>query len=95
MRKKLKQQIESDRGRYFITFVRSLPSRRPYGFTLFNEPFVLFKDRQNNWVCYSLSLLYETKKGDRVKMLPTREDKRSLEVLEKRGEIWFYRGKTQ
>ena len=95
MREELKQQIESDRGWYFITFIRELPSNRPYGFTLFNEPFVLFKNKKNNWVCYSLLLLSETKKDDRVEMPPAREDERSLEVVEKQGEIWFYRGKTQ
>lgn len=86
-REKLKQQIESDRGWYFVTFIRNLPSNRPYGFSLFNEPFVLFKDKKNNLVCYSLSSLYETKKDDLVVT-------RSFEVMEKQGEIWFYRGKT-
>lgn len=86
-REKLKQQIESDRGWYFVTLIRDLPSTRPYGFSLFNEPFVLFRDQKNDLVCYSLSSLHETKKGDRVEM-------RSFEVMKKQGEIWFYRGKT-
>jgi hypothetical protein len=86
-REELKQQIESDRGWYFITLVRDLPPNRPYGFTLFNEPFVLFKDRNDNLVCYSLSSLSETKKDSHVEM-------RSHEVVKKQGEIWFYRGKT-
>ena len=94
-REKLKQQIESDRAWYFITFIRDLPLNLPYGFSLFNEPFVLFKDKKNNWVCYSLLLLSETKKDDRVKMPPAKENKRSLEVVEKQGEIWFYRENTQ
>ena len=84
-REKLKQQIESDRGWYFITFIRDLPDNRPYGFSLFNEPFVLFKNKKNDLVCYSLSSLYETKKDNRVEMPPAREDERSFEVVEKQG----------
>ena len=94
VREKLKQQIESDLGWYFIAFIRNLPSNRPYGFSLFNEPFVLFKNKKNNWVCCSLLSLYETK-DDRFEMPFAREDKRSFEVVEKQGKIWFYRGKTQ
>ena len=45
IREKLKQQVKEKQGWYFINFVRELPSDRPYGFTLFKEPFVLFKDR--------------------------------------------------
>jgi hypothetical protein len=86
-REELKQQIESDRGWYFITLVRDLPPNRPYGFTLFNEPFILFKDKNDNLVCYSLSSLSETKKDGCVEM-------RSHEVVKKQGGIWFYRGKT-
>lgn len=82
-REELKKQIESDRGWYFITFVRELPSNRPYGFTLFNEPFVLFRDKNDNLVCYLLSSL--DRKSDRLE-IP------SFEVTEKQGEIWFYRG---
>ena len=95
VKEKLKQQIESDRGWYFITFVRDLPLNRPYGFTLFNEPFVLFKDKKSDWVCYSLSSLSKLRKDDRVEISSTKKDKRSLEIVEKQGEIWFYRGKTQ
>lgn len=69
LRKKLKQQIERDRGWHFITFIRDFPSNRPYGFSLFGEPFVLFKDKQNDLVCYSLSLPYETRENS-VKMPP-------------------------
>ena len=82
-REELKKQIESDRGWYFITFVRELPSNRPYGFSLFNEPFVLFRDKNDNLVCYLLSSL--DRKSDRLE-IP------SFEVIEKQGEIWFYRG---
>ena len=94
-REELKQQIESDRGWYFVTFIRDLPLDRPYCFTLFNEFFVLFKDKNDNLVCYLLSLLDEAKREERIEMPPARENKRSFEVLEKQGEIWFYRGKTQ
>ena len=86
-REKLKQQIESDRGWYFIGFSCELPPNRPYGFTLFNKPFVLFKDNNDKLVCYSLSSLDETQKEERAKV-------RSFEVIQKQGEIWFWRGKT-
>ena len=46
------------------------------------------KDKKNDLVCYSLSPLYEIKKDNRVEM-------RFFKVLEKQGEILFYRGKTQ
>ena len=82
-RAKLKKQIESDRGWYFITFVRELPSNRLYGFSLYNEFFVLFRDKNDNLVCYLLSSL--ERKSDRLE-IPF------FEVIKKQGEIWFYRG---
>lgn len=85
-KEKLKQQIESDRGWYFITFVRELPSNRPYGFTLFNEPFVLFEDVNKNLVCCSLAS--EKKRGD------DRVEVRIFTVVKKQGGIWLLRGKT-
>ena len=51
---RLKQEIAEDSGWYFIDFISNIPCHRPYGFTLFNQPFVLFKDRSDRWVCYSL-----------------------------------------
>ena len=84
-REELKQQIKQDRGWYFITFDRELPKHRPYGFTLFNEPFVLFDDANGDLACYSL--LSTNKREDIVEV-------RSFKVLEQQGEIWFYRGKT-
>ena len=79
IREQLKQQIERDRGWYFIIRDRELPNR-PFGFTLFGEPFVLLKDANDNLVCYSLALV-----KDKVEV-------RSFKVKEKHGEIWFWRG---
>lgn len=87
-REKLKQQIAEDSGWYFITYIHELPSNRPYSFTLFNEPFVLFKDKNDNFVCFLLLSLDETKKSDSV-------GQQSFKVVEKQGEIWFNRKKTQ
>lgn len=88
MREKLKQLIEGDRGWYFITYRRNLPSNRPYDFCLFGEPFVLFRDKKNDLVCYSLLSLYKSKTGDRAAT-------QSFEIVEKQSEIWFYRGKIR
>ena len=86
MRKELKQQIKSDRGWYFITFLRELPPNRPYGFTLFNEPFVLFRDKNDDLVCYLLSDKNDMNQKNSIKI-------KSFAVMQKQGEIWFYRGK--
>ncbi|MEL7037666.1 MAG: Rieske 2Fe-2S domain-containing protein [Cyanobacteria bacterium J06592_8] len=36
---------------YPIAFVVDIPSDRPYRFSIFAEPFVLFRDSNNTWVC--------------------------------------------
>ena len=36
---------------YPITFVRDFTSARPYGFTLYDEPFVLFRDKAGKLAC--------------------------------------------
>lgn len=36
---------------YPITFVQDFPKSRPYGFTLYDEPFVLFVNKQGKLVC--------------------------------------------
>ena len=51
IREKLKQEIEDKQGWYFIAFINELSPKRPYGFTLFNKPFALFKDNNDNLVC--------------------------------------------
>ena len=83
-REELKQQIKEKQGLYFITFVRELPRDRPYGFTLFKKPFVLFKDKNNKWDCYLLPSLREENSDVTIS---------SFKVEEKQGEIWFWRGK--
>lgn len=85
--KKIKQQNERTRVWYFITFVRDLPSNRPYCFTLLNKPFVLFRDENENLVCCLLSAKEGNKKGDKIEM-------QSFEVMQRQDEIWFYCGKS-
>ena len=36
---------------YPVTFVRDFAAQRPYGFTLYDEPFVLFKDKAGKLAC--------------------------------------------
>ena len=81
--KKQKQQMYRDRNWYFITFVCELPNDRPYCFSLFDDFFVLFRDRNDRLVCYLLSSL-----DDRNHRL----EERSFEVMQKQGEIWFNYG---
>ncbi|MGL5938915.1 MAG: hypothetical protein ACRC2S_00790 [Waterburya sp.] len=85
-REELKQQIEENQGWYFITSVRELPRDRPYGFTLYNEPFVLFRDKDENLLCYLLSSLFEIERHDKLEIL-------LFPVVEEQGMIWFWRGK--
>ena len=84
-REELKQQIKEKQGWYFITFVCELPRDRPYGFTLFKEPFVLFKDKRDKWTCYLLPSLGE--ENSNITISP-------FKVVEKQGEVWFWRGKV-
>ena len=87
IREKLKQEIKQKQGWYFITFDRELPAHRPYGFTLFNEPFVLLKDPNNDdLVCCSLASV--TSQESKVEV-------RSFKVEARQGEIWFWRGKLE
>ena len=58
---KLKQKIKQNKGWYFITLVQDLPNNRPYGFTLYNEPFVLLRTKNGGLVCYILLLDDEAK----------------------------------
>lgn len=83
IREKLKQEVQEKQGWYFIAFAKELPSNRPYGFTLFNEPFVLLKDKNNQMVCYLLSS---------SNLENTDVTISSFKVVEKQGEIWFWRG---
>ncbi len=45
------QQFDAQNCWYPITFVRDFPSNRPYGFTLYDEPFVLFRERAEKLAC--------------------------------------------
>ncbi|MGL6344765.1 MAG: hypothetical protein ACRC80_37140 [Waterburya sp.] len=85
-REELKQQIKDNQGWYFITSVRELPRDRPYGFTLYNEPFVLFRDKDENLLCYLLSSLFDIERHDKLEIL-------LFPVVEEQGMIWFWRGK--
>lgn len=80
-RERLKQQITENKGWYFIDFLGNIPRDRPYGFTLFNQPFVLLKDQSDRWICYSLPTLND----DNLKLT-------LFTVKEKEGEVWFWKG---
>ena len=41
----IQPQLDWQNCWYPVTFVRDFSAQRPYGFTLYDEPFVLFKDR--------------------------------------------------
>ena len=45
------QQFDWKNCWYPITFVRDFNHNRPYGFTLYDEPFVLFRDRTGKLAC--------------------------------------------
>lgn len=85
---KLKQQIKQNKGWYFISLVQDLPKNRPYGFTLYDEPFVLLRNKDGKLVCYII-LLY-----DEVK-IPNNARIKSFPVVEKQGMIWFWRGNSE
>ena len=59
---------------------------RPYGFTLFNEPFVLFKDKNNKRTYFLLPSLEE--ENNDVTISP-------FKIVEKQGLIWFWRDKVR
>ena len=61
MQAQLKEQIKQSKGWYFITSVQDLPNHRPYGFTLYNEPFVLLRNKAGELICYLLPLNNEKK----------------------------------
>ena len=46
-----KQQFDGKKCWYPITFVQDFPNHHPYGFTLYDEPFVLFRDRSGKLAC--------------------------------------------
>ncbi|WP_036483601.1 hypothetical protein [Myxosarcina sp. GI1] len=83
-REELKQQIERDKGWYFITFVGNLPHNRPYGFTLHNKHFVLLKNK-HEFRCYLLPL--NENNADNVCVM-------AFPVVEKQGCIWFWHSKN-
>ena len=45
------QQFDWKNCWYPITFVRDFPNQHPYGFTLYDEPFVLFKNKAGKLAC--------------------------------------------
>ena len=82
------QPIKQDKGWYFITFVQDFPHNRPYGFTLYNEPFVLLRNKDGKFVCYLLPLYNDTKITNSVCL-------KSFPVVEKKGMIWFWRRNSE
>lgn len=84
-REKLKQEVKEQQGWYFITFVNELPFKRPYGFTLFNKPFVLFRNNKN-LTCYCLAFDNNLKKDGSTNI-------KQFKIEERQNEIWFYYGK--
>lgn len=36
---------------YPVTFVQDLPKNHPYSFSLYDEPFVLFRNQKGQWIC--------------------------------------------
>lgn len=82
-RAELKQQIKQNQGWYFITFVRDLPHNRPYGFTLYDQPFVLLRNKTGKLFCYLL-LLADEINSDRDFGF------QSFPVVEKQQMIWFW-----
>ena len=80
----LKEQIKQSKGWYFITFVQDLPNARPYGFTLYDEPFVLLRTKSGKLICYLLPLHDEAKNIDNARLT-------SFFVVERQGMIWLWR----
>ena len=84
----IKQKIVQKQGWYFITFIQDLPGNLPYRFTLYDEPFVLFRNKDKKLVCYSLPLADEAQNKNSVCL-------KSYPVIEKQGMIWFWRGNSE
>lgn len=81
-RKKPKQ------GWYFVMFAKDLLDNCPYRFTLYNEPFVLYRERDGKLVCYLLSLHQKAKFANNACI-------KSFLVVEKQGIIWLWRGQSE
>ena len=47
----IKQQFDCQNCWYPITFVQDFPKNRPYGFTLYDEAFVLFRNKSGTLAC--------------------------------------------
>ena len=77
----LKQQVEQNKGWYFITFVGNLPHERPYTFTLYSEPFILLRNKSGQLSCYMLIVNQEKIDNPSIQTFP---------VVEKHGCIWFW-----
>lgn len=83
MQAQLKEQIKQSKGWYFITFVKDLPNHRPYGFTLYNESFVLLRTKAGKLICYLLPLSSENKKNTDAYI-------KTFPVVERQGMIWLW-----
>ena len=84
----IKQRVKQKKGWYFITFIQDLPGNLPYRFTLYNEPFMLFRNKDKKLVCYAIPLADDTKITNSICF-------KSYPVIEKQGMIWFWRGKNE
>ena len=88
MQGQLKEQIKQSKGWYFITSVQDLPNHRPYGFNLYNESFVLLRNKAGKLICYLLPLYDETKNFDIACV-------ELFAVVEKQEMIWFWRENSE
>ena len=78
----LKQQIEQNKGWYFITLVRDFPQHRPYGFTINGRPFVLLTNT-GKYICYLLPIVNECNICNKLEL-------QSFPVIEQQGIIWLW-----
>ncbi len=88
-KKKANTKISKSRqGWYFIMFAKDFIDNCPYRFTLYGEPFILYKNRDRKLVCYRLPLYEETKFFNDACVQP-------FLALEKQEIIWLWRGKSE
>lgn len=80
-REKLKQKSEKKQGWYFIAYINELPLKRPYGFTLFDQPFALLGN-DNDLICYCLASK-SIKQNGIIEI-------QSFKVEKRQNEIWFW-----
>ena len=82
------QQFDWKNCWYPIAFARDIPGNRPYGFTLYDVPFVLLKNTDEKFICYLLPLYDEKKNTNSISV-------KSCPVVNKKGMIWFWTGNRE